>query len=452
MDRALALLLLTAGLNAVVVVRSFLSKSEKLSLLLLQLLLVCVGVGAALTHAVAVAVGNGDGVDVAGAGRSLLTCAAGALLVVIAGPPVAGAPRLVRHSVAIFVGLMSLGLFTEVVIVARVLGGAVAVAVSAVAAAVVAVAVGLCVLAWRRAGDAESALARARLRTDTVAAAMLGLSAIVAATSAWAGANGHLWAAVLAVSAALATAARAAAAPQDRRDAVVVALAAVVVGVVVGGDGDVNAYVTVVCGVAVATLLGRALLAAPRTHARHAAPPPPATEPVGLFGIVPVVDDAGVRRPARPRVLSRTPARRLLDAALERAHRAQPGPRGRAVVDIVGVEDADIDGDPSEIAEALSAVLDSALRHQARHPWSKVHVVVRAAVQTVSFEVNDSAPSEGDGEGPLFGEGGGDALALARARALTERHGGELFARRGPEGSSVQLTLPRRTTRPVASA
>lgn len=440
MDRAFLLLALTAVVDAVVVVRAPVSRAEKLALILLQILLACVALAATFTFNVL------QHID--GAGRSLLTCAAGAVLFVVAGADserVGWSSKLVRASAGLFAVLLLAGLIAEVLLVARVVGPWIAVVP---AFFVIVVAALLVQLGLARARESSSALGVARARADVVAAVVLGVAAFVSGAGIeWGGA---LWAGLLAVAATLCTVARVAVAPPDRRDAVAVVVAVALVASVV----DVADVALVACAVAVAVVAGRALLIPPRTKATTSQPLSSTLTPAGLGGVVPLLDDALLRRPGRPRVLARTPARRLLDAALDRATRAQPPARGRPPIDVQVPEgDADVDGDPSEIAEALCAILDNALRQQTRHPWARVSVVVRAAAQTVSFEVNDTAPDEGGGDGPFTSSRADDVdrpgygVSLARARLLVEKHGGQLHARHAKDGSNVQVTLPRRLVR-----
>ncbi len=455
-DRAFLLLALTAVVDGVVVFRAPVAKAEKLALVLLQILLGCVALAATFTFNVL------QHVD--GAGRSLLTCAAGAVLFVVAGAVDATdaggragwSSKIARGSAGLFGFLLLSGLIAEVLLVARIVGAWVAVVP---AFFVIVVSGVLAQLGLQRARESNSALGTARARTDVVAAVVLGAAAFVAGG----GIGGSLWAGLLAVAATLCTMARVAIAPPDRRDAVVVVVAAVLVACVVDvadlAAADLAAvWALAVCAVAVAVVAGRALLIPPRTKALAPQPLSSTLTPAGLGGVVPMLDDALLRRPGRPRVLARTPARRLLDAALDRAQRAQPPTRGRPPIDVQVPEgDADVDGDPSEIAEALCAILDNALRQQTRHPWARVSVVVRAAAQTVSFDVNDTAPSadgtDDSGEGgPFVGarddvDRPGYGVSLARARLLVERHGGQLHARHAKDGSNVQVTLPRRLVR-----
>ncbi|MDP2339423.1 MAG: ATP-binding protein [Deltaproteobacteria bacterium] len=434
MDRSLLLLLAVAVVNVVVVLRAPVPRAEKLGLLLFQLVLACVATGGVVSSLF----------GVVGAARSLLACAAAPLaIVLVRSPAMEISPRLATWGGALAMVLMGAGLVGE----ALFLSGFVGAHVAAVPAVVVVVIAGLLVQsAWQRRASVPGALARARAVDDAVAAGFLGVAALGAAVSV----DARAWAPALGIAASLATASRVAIAPPDRRDVVVV-----VVGVALGALFVPLGLLPLLAGaVGVAVIGGRAMLVPPRSTTSVQQPLPGLAVPAGLGGLAPVLDDALLRRPGRPRVMARTPARRLLDAALERAQRAQPQHRGRPPIDVNATEgDADVDGDPSELAEALCVVLDNALRQQARHPWAKVSVVVRAATQTVSFEINDTAPGISESETPFAAARTDDVdrpglgVSLARARLLVERHGGQLHARHGPEGSAVQLTLPRRLAR-----
>jgi hypothetical protein len=185
--------------------------------------------------------------------------------------------------------------------------------------------------------------------------------------------------------------------------------------------------------------------------------------PAALAAMSPLLDDAQLLKPIRPRVIARVPARRVLDAALERARAAQPfasGPRSRDLlrVDVVtGDTDVDMDADPSEVSEALCAILDRALRMRAARPDTRVQVQVRGGSSMVTFEISDTA-SSAEGAGLRFGDPSSSFLssvpadaerpdapvALARARLLVERNGGKLVTRDDADGTYVQITMPRR--------
>lgn len=186
-----------------------------------------------------------------------------------------------------------------------------------------------------------------------------------------------------------------------------------------------------------------------------------------LAHMSPMLDDGLLFRPARPRVNARVTAKRLLEAALERARAAQPaGPKAQLAVEVrEDGADADVEGDPGELAEALCAVLDNALCLKHEHPGLYVRVHVRGSPGHVTFEVTDDLAEHArednsagvdEARGPVAslpfssareGDRPGLGVGLARAKLLIEKHGGVLLARRTSEGSCVQLTLPRRRSR-----
>ncbi|HEY4221504.1 MAG TPA: ATP-binding protein, partial [Myxococcota bacterium] len=171
-----------------------------------------------------------------------------------------------------------------------------------------------------------------------------------------------------------------------------------------------------------------------------------------------------LRRPSRPRVIARVPARRLLDAALDKARSAQPQKDAR--IEVVSSDlDVDVDGDPADLAEALCAVLDNALRVRAQNPGTNVQVLLRGNAAAVTFEVTDQARDSSEGassdsphvddanvpsvDAPFLNpradlDRPGLGVSLARARILVERNGGKLLTRSTADGSTVQLTMPRR--------
>jgi signal transduction histidine kinase len=309
-----------------------------------------------------------------------------------------------------------------------------------------------------RRADLAAALACA------VAAGAVGLALVVE------GPRAAAWAPWLALAAALATSVRVPPfVPPTAREGV----AALFVGLALlfadtAGPDVVNALLRgleaglVTLGVLAAS---RALLV-PRARAPEAkAAPvlgdpgaPPLLAEAALAHMSPMLDDGLLFRPPRPRVNARVTARRLLEASLERARAA--GPPGRRSLGVeVREDDADVDveGDPGELAEALCAVLDNALRLKQRHPTLSLRVHVRGSPSHVTFEVEDDLARQLEGEPPGAsfapftaahdGDPPGVGVALSRAKLLVERHGGVLLARRTADGSCVQLTVPRRRVR-----
>lgn len=218
--------------------------------------------------------------------------------------------------------------------------------------------------------------------------------------------------------------------------------------------------------------LSRGLHSASRSVMRPALPPgvfrdPQKTSPLSSEAIgvlAPMVDDGAVRRPARPAIATRVSARRILDAALDRARSRQVGVEHLEIeIDTrEGDADLDIECDVGAVAEALCAVVDNALRLRSTHPQVGITVYVRGGHRQVTFEVSDDlgrflGPDEElvppDAERPFFsadrGAGGrtGLGLGLARAKVLLQRQGGLLMTRQTEDGSCVQVTVPRRRER-----
>jgi signal transduction histidine kinase len=286
-----------------------------------------------------------------------------------------------------------------------------------------------------------------------------------------------LWPVALGAAGALVTAVRTPPyAPPPAREwlaAAITALVVVFAAAALGLKGDAARVAIGVCMLVVAVLaLVRPLLESTRLVQRRAPPPTAHARPddapplsaAALAFMAPMIDDAFLRRPGRPRVIARVPARRLLDAALDKARQSHAGARSKKdelrVEVIAGDAEVDVDGDPVELAEALCAVLDNALRLKAKSPDVKVQVQLRGGPGHVTFEVNDvvdGAGAAGERAGPSpdapFFAASTDAdrpglgVGLARARLLVEKNGGKLLTRTTAEGSCVQLTIPRRMQR-----
>lgn len=231
------------------------------------------------------------------------------------------------------------------------------------------------------------------------------------------------------------------------------------------------------------TALSRPLVetrkALPWRSSASSSAPPAREDPLarGTLGVLaPMLDDGTLRRPSPPTVVSRVPARRILDAALEQARSRQVGlDRQELRVEIRSDEgDVDVECDVGDVAEALCAVLDNALTLRNEHPSLYIKIHLRGGHRHVTFEVSDDlaehlaqeaqesgaeAPPTApvpDAEHPFFsarprGARPGLGLGLARARILVERQGGMLLTRRTEEGSCVQLTVPRRRERPSSA-
>jgi hypothetical protein len=323
-----------------------------------------------------------------------------------------------------------------------VVGGGLAVAVVAAVAAGIASA--------RRARTLPAALWRHRLITEAAGVVVVGLAALVAAIGTWWPTPADVvWPTLVALGAALATSARASAWPLSPRDVVIGAGGALAAAFIAppGPDRVITAVVVATGAVIAHGLLGGPSSRPRRLDERHLVG---AAAPTGLFGVAPILDDERLRRPQRPRVLARTSIRRIVDAAVERAWRSAARGRGRAPIDIVGGDDLDVDGDAAEFAEAICAVLDCALRARADTAEERITVTLRGAPATVSVEIDDVTfvPSPR----PFADVDNDDSVALARARVLVERHGGQLHVRDGGRGA-VHLTLPRRVQRgPVGLA
>lgn len=417
-----------------------------------------VALGVAVAAALGAMLGGGDG-------RPLLLCAAGPLLVLCLQEVVSA--RLALLSVPpVVVGLVMQGL-ALLGVVPPALAGPTAAGLAAGATLA-----GAVTCLWRR---RELVVPRLRVLLASQASALAVASFGAAVGILPAGMNGGLWAVAAGAAGALGTAGRLSpTSPPGLREVVggvVVALLALVVGVALPLDVASTLRLALWAGLAstaafalVSVLIDArpsALLLRGDTTTNASLP-----SPAALGVMPPLYDDALLRRPGRPSVVARVPARRLLEAALERARAAQPVTRGRKDeqlrVEVVTADaDLDVDGDPTDLAEALCAVLDNALRVRAFNPEAKVQVHLRGGPSAITFEVVDSLPEGAspaqdagipDAEAPFLHpradlDRPGLGVSLARARLLVEKNGGKLLTRSSAEGSTVQLTMPRRMTK-----
>lgn len=430
----LVFLLITCAGCLAVVARGRQSRLEQVGVALFIVVVACLAVGGLLTTAVRT--------DAIADGRGLIPCVVGPLLALSWRTALTGrtsGPLIgVLSTVLLLAGL---GGHAAVLLPIRlapvVVGGGLAVAVVAAVAAGVASA--------RRARTLPAALWRHRLITEAAGVIVVGLAALVAAIGTWWPTPADVvWPTLVALGAALATSARAGAWPLSPRDVVIVAGGALAAAMVAppGSDRVITAVVVATGAVIAHGLLGGLSSRPPRLDERR---PVAAAAPTGLFGVAPILDDERLRRPQRPRVLARTSIRRIVDAAVERAWRSAAQGRGRPPIDVVGGDDLDVDGDAGELAEALCTLLDHALRTRAPDASERIMVTLRAAPATVALELDGVAFKEG-GAPFLDVDGAGSVVAVARARLLIERHGGQLHVRDGGRGS-VHLTLPRRVQR-----
>lgn len=415
-----------------------------------------VSLGVALAAGLGAVLGGGDG-------RPLLLCAAGPLLVLCLQEAVSA--RMALLSVPLVGGGLLAQALVLLGVVPAVVVGPVCAGISAAACAAGAAAC----MARRR--EELVPRARALLGSQVLALGLATTGALLGLLPVWAG-NG-VWAVFLGAAGAVGTAGRLSpSSPPAVRDLVAsgvifaLALAVASAAGVTPNPAGVGAAWCACAALGVfslvrATIDGRALLPRVASSEKSVEASLP---PAAAFGAMsPILDDALLRRPPRPRVVARVPARRLLDAALERARSAQPAARGRRDellrVDVIANDpDLDVDGDPADLAEALCSVLDNALRMRAAQPEVRVQVHLRGSPAAVTFEVADTLP---DGTEPAPGAGipevdapflrpredidrPGLGVSLARARVLVERNGGKLLTRSSAEGSTVQLTMPRR--------
>jgi hypothetical protein len=437
MSPLLMVLLACVGCIAIVV-RGGLGRFEQLGVVLFVVVVACVGCGGLLSSSFA----PSDLAD----GRALIACIMGPLLALAWRSELtssrAGGVAAVVAACLLVTGLLSHAAALVSSPVAPIaVGGSL---ILAIATAVVATAG-----SWRVARSVPSTLWRARITLEALAVAFVGSAALLAGVGVVTSTSlDASWPAVCGLGAALATSARASAVPLMTRDLGLVTGAAAWAALI---SQNVATAAAVATGVVVTHgLLGPLVL--PQRRAASSTPSgspgvaAPAAVPAGLFGLIPIGDEGATKAPTRLRVQVRTPARRLIDVAVDRAWRGVSPTRARPSVEVVGGDEVDVDGDPGELAESLSAVFSSALR--AREPHDpRLCILVRSAPTTLSIEVEETglvmsaAPVfEVDDDGVPT-----TAVSLARAKGLIERSGGTFHVRgRG----ALHLTLPRRPMRP----
>jgi hypothetical protein len=426
-----AFLLVTCVGCLAVVLRGRAGRFEQLGVALFIVVVACVGGGGLLSSSIRS--------DAIADGRGLIPCVLGPLLALSWRSELAGriSGPLVGV-VATMLLLLGLGSHTSVLAAWRLAPIAVVGALGLAALAALSAALASLV----RARTAATTLWRYRLRTEAAGVGVVGLAAMLAGAGAWWPLPAtDAWPAVIGMGAALATLARAGASPPSVRDAAAAVIAATAAAAVAQtGTSAIVAAAVVVTGAVIGVgILGVPALRSTTSGTRAIS----SAVPASVFGVAPILDDESMRRPTRPRVLTRSPARRIVDAAIERAWRSSPQTRGQPPIDVIGGENVDIDGDASELAEALCALLDHALRTRAPDATDRMTVSVRAAAATVALELDGVAlPAQG----VPFLDADNGALALFRARLLVERHGGQLHVHGAGRGS-VHVTLPRRVQR-----
>jgi hypothetical protein len=415
-----------------------------------------VSLGVALAAGLGALLGGGDG-------RPLLLCAAGPLLVLCLQDAVSARVALLS------VPLVATGLVAQALVLLGVappeLAGPICAGIGVGACAAGA---GVC-LVRRRSQPVPRA--RSLLASQATALFVAAFGALIGLLPADLGSG--LWAVGLGAAGAIGTAGRLSpSAPPGARD-LVGALVVFALVLVVGAAAPLSVLHTLIgatwcsfVSLGAFTLVRASVDARPRParDAKTALSDAALPSAPALAAMSPLLDDAVLRRPGRPRVIARVPARRLLDAALEKARSAQPVTQRGRRDDLLRVEvvasdgDIDVDGDPADLAEALCAVLDNALRMRAQQPDVKVQVHLRGSPASVTFEIADSLPEGAepppgagipDADGPFLHpradvDRPGLGVALARARILVERNGGKLLTRSSAEGSTVQVTMPRR--------
>jgi hypothetical protein len=437
-DMSPLVMLLVACVGCVAVVaRGGLGRFEQLGVILFLVVVACVGCGGILSSSVAAS-------ELAD-GRALLACVMGPLLALAWRSELTSPRTGVVTAVAAGILLVT-GLFGHAAALVSSSAAPVAVGVSLTLAMITA--------AVSTPGSLRHARAfpktvwRSRVSLEAGAVCVVGSAAGVAAIGVLTPASvDDAWPAVCGLGAAMATSARASAVPLMTRDL------GLVVGAATWAALSTHSLATA-AAVATGVVVTHGLLgpvtqpkrrAASSTSSESSLVATPGAAPAGLFGLIPIGEHGAAKAQTRLRVQLRTPARRLIDVAVERAWRGVTPTRARPSVDVVGGDDVDLEGDAAELAESLSAVFAGALRAREPHD-ARLRIFVRAAATTLSIEIEETglvmntAPSfEVDDDGVPT-----TAVALARAKGLIERSGGTFHIR---DRGALHVTLPRRPAR-----
>ncbi len=430
-----------------------------------------------LTAALCATLGGGSD------GRSLFVCAAGPIAVLCAQD--ARGTRTVFATAP----LMALGFVAQLVVIAKLASELwTGLACALLAAATVGMFARACLA---RAAISPAPRQRRWLRSQALVLSAIGAAALIGALP---GVPLGTWSVALAAVCAIATAQRYGAVPVSARDLVAAPLLAAFAAAALslaGGEWALAAALwTLFVPVTVMVMLRGAARSVPHVQAPALVPAGPAGAPSAyvLASMAPILDRHDLPgSPHRPRVTVRVAARRVLDAALERArttqrvsrtvtreanqpHAAHDGGR----VDVVAVDnDIDVEADAGEIAEALCAIFEEAFRLREHAPATRVQVHLRGGPHTVTFEFVCTAPVADDEHtrtaqqpptdsdarddvvmptldpyAPVLGSQGeakaGLGVSLRRARLLVERNGGQLVSRSAPQSTAVHVSLPRR--------
>ncbi len=127
----------------------------------------------------------------------------------------------------------------------------------------------------------------------------------------------------------------------------------------------------------------------------------------------------------------------------------EPAARLQGVSLVTEADRVAVPGDPSQMADMLTAVAENAVRFSP--PGATVVLALRRQGSRATVEVSDRGPGIAPEDLPhvtapfVQGRGtrGGYGLGLAIARAVAERHGGRLSVISAPgEGTTVRITLP----------